>query len=64
METRKSQKIANELDCDIYRLLVRCERLIESDHLRKQHWANAVGHLRETRYAVRRCMSDSDRRET
>jgi hypothetical protein len=64
METRKSQKIANELDCEIHRLLRRCEGMLVEDQGRREYWASAASHLQQARWGVRCCMNAKDRKET
>jgi hypothetical protein len=64
VQTRKSEQIANELDCDLYRLLGRVEGMIESDQLRKKLWEELASRLRQARGVARNLMSERDLKAT
>lgn len=64
MQTKQSQKIADEIDCELHRLFVRLERLIETDQLRTRQWSEAQLAIHRARIPVRELMADDRRAVT
>jgi IS5 family transposase len=64
MQIKQSQKIADEIDCELYRLYSRLEGLIDSDQMRSQQWAEAQQAIDSARRRVRELMDEKRRAET
>ena len=54
------EAFANEMDCDLYRLLLRAERQSKQD----KHWCKVVRALRDARPHIRVRMHAKDRADT
>lgn len=60
MQTKQSEKIANDLDLDIFRILSRVEGLIDADQGRLKLWHEVASRLRQARGVVRKMMNSAD----
>lgn len=60
MTTRTAdQKLADDLDCDLYRIIIKAER-----QSKDKRWRQVAKALREARPHIRALMHADDRRET
>ncbi len=64
--TSAREKLADEFDCDLYRLIRRTEAMIDncSSDYQKAQWNDVLKHLRLARPSVRTQMSAEDRERT
>lgn len=65
MDRTPSQRDANEIDCDIHRLIARLERrAAEATPVDRAKWGAAASELRSARFHVRELMHSYDVEQT
>ena len=60
MKRTKEQEMANNMDCELYRLVCLAEREAKTS----KHWGRVANALRDARPMIRIRMSAADRAET
>jgi hypothetical protein len=63
-ERTQLQRDANSLDCDLFRLLCRAERLYADNRDAQKLLGDSLRGLRGARVGLRLCMHEQDRKET
>jgi hypothetical protein len=64
MRRTRNQIVANEFDCDLYRLLGRADAYAAEGGLASRKWRDAYNALSQARPIIRGMMSIEDREKT